>query len=105
MEVKVTTQFVRQQRGARYAQKTRVYVHPTEETVLENFKNRRSRPLNTYREALRTGLSALGVDLSRVDYKWSQKAGCSCGCSPAFIVDGWDAAIAGKDVWVEINSL
>jgi hypothetical protein len=105
MEVKVTTHPIRQQRSSRFRTKTRVYVHPTGETVLENFKNRRSRPLNTCREALRTGLSALGVDLSRVDYKWSQKAGCSCGCSPGFIVDGWDAAIAGKNVWVEINSL
>ena len=105
MQVTVITQPISQQRPARFKAKTRVYVYPSGETIMENLMNRRSRDLNTYRAALRKGLSEIGVDLSRVDYKWSQKAGCSCGCSPGFIVDGWDSAISGKNVWVEINSL
>jgi hypothetical protein len=104
MKITVTTQPNYQQTRSRFKSKPRVYVYPAQETIMENLANRRSRPLNTYRAALRKGLSELGVDLSRVDYKWSQKAGCSCGCSPGFIVDGWDPAIADKTVHIAINS-
>jgi len=105
MQVTISTQPITKRRNAWFKTKTRVYVHPVNETIFENLVNRRSRPLNTYREALRKGLSELGVDISKVDYKWSQKAGCSCGCSPGFIVDGWDPAIANKNVWVCIEAV
>lgn len=83
--------------------KTRVYVWPKGETVMDNLMNRRSRPINEFRSAAYRALSCMGVDLTRVDLKWSQKAGCSCGCSPGFIVDGYDPVIDGKDMHVDVE--
>lgn len=42
------------------------------------------------------------VDLLHPDHgkiSFSRKAGCSCGCSPGWIVDGW----FGENVWVELE--
>ena len=100
MQTEVKMMPIRQEPRSRFRTKSRVYVWPKNESVIENFVNRRSRPLNLYRQALREGLSNAGVDLSNVDYRWSQKAGCSCGCSPGFIVDGYDPVLYGKDVHI-----
>ena len=83
--------------------KTRVYIWPEGETVIQNLMARRSRPLNEYRGLLREAFRKMDVDQSRVTYRWSQKAGCGCGCSPGFIVDGWDPALDGKDVHVSVG--
>ena len=104
MQLFIQTSPIQQNPNARFATKSRVYVSPVGETVVENMRQRRSRPLNTYRDVLRQGLDQMGVDLSKIEYKWSQKAGCGCGCSPGFIIDGWDPNIAGKNVFIGINS-
>ena len=105
MQTEVKMMPIRQEPRSRFRTKSRVYVWPKNESVIENFVNRRSRPLNLYRQALREGLSNAGVDLSNVDYRWSQKAGCSCGCSPGFIVDGYDPVLYGKDVHIELTEV
>lgn len=76
--------------------RTRIYVHPERETVLENLENRRNRPWQEWRKsAVPVALAALGLP-SDTRVSWSQKAGCSCGCSPGFIVkEHW-----GHDVWL-----
>lgn len=89
-------------RGGRKV-KSRVYVCPRGETVIDNIMKRRSRPINDYRSAARSALSHIGVDLTKVEMKWSQKAGCSCGCSPGFVVDGYDPRIDGQDVHVDVE--
>ena len=81
----------------------RVYIHMTNETVLENLINRRSRPLNEFRAVLRQALANMGVDQSKITYRWSQKAGCSCGCSPGFVIGGFDPVLAGRDVYVDVG--
>lgn len=80
--------------------KPRCYVHPSGETVLENlFVGRRNRPVDLYKnEVVPEVKQALAdfvseqlnrpVALSEFSLRWSQKAGCSCGCSPGFIVSG-----------------
>jgi len=65
---------------------TRVFIHHSEETLAENLMNRGDRPQELYRKHilpkviqelnLREGTKA----------KWSQYAGCSCPCSPGFIL-------------------
>ena len=65
--------------------KPRIYMMPQGETILENLKQRRSRPVAEFKilaHSVINSTPAVGASLS-----WSQKAGCSCGCSPAFIVD------------------
>ncbi len=76
--------------------KTRVYVFAGGEGVFENLANRFSRPVELYRAAMRQALDEKGLTAKA---RWSQKAGCSCGCSPAFITD----QRLGYDIFVTIN--
>lgn len=62
--------------------KSRLHVFVEGENVLENLENRFTRPHHQYKQLVAPILEALGVKA-----RWSQKAGCSCGCSPAFILD------------------
>ena len=67
--------------------KARVYIHIDGETLWQNLNDRRSRPYTAYRNEVLPQLGKLlGIDISRLDLRWSQKAGCSmCPCSPGFI--------------------
>ena len=65
-----------------YEAATRIYVSPDKETILEGFYERHRRPSKAYRAALLTRHPEF---LGRV--RWSQTAGCGCGCSPGFILD------------------
>lgn len=70
-----------------YNSRTRVYFWPKSESIIENMRNRRSRPFNEYRKLLPEALVKAGLDVSTaVGARWSQKAGCQCGCSPGFIL-------------------
>ena len=73
-----------------------MYVSPKSESVFANLVNRFSRPVKLYRAAMKQALSDLGVDAKAY---WSQRAGCSCGCSPAFILD----KALGYDIFVSIT--
>jgi len=80
--------------------KVRVYVWPVGENVLANVRNRRSRPYTDYRKLLPEILQEAGVIEKGDAFKasWRQTAGCNCGCSPGFILDGhW-----GFDVHVDV---
>ena len=64
----------------------RIYVSPEGETVMENFtEGRHTRPYTLYRQEVLPALFRL-LGISDVKVGWSQKAGCSCPCSPGFIV-------------------
>lgn len=72
--------------------KTRIYFHPEGESILENLANRRNRPYNEYRRLLDDVFREVGIRPKRVN--WSRYAGCSCGCSPGFIVgDDWNREV------------
>jgi len=67
--------------------KSRFYVQPVNETIMDNLINRRNRPISEYR-AFAKDFIAQVFDVQHT-LRWSQKAGCSmCPCSPGFIVDG-----------------
>jgi len=90
--------------SSRAANKSRIYFWPKGENILENLENRRTRPYNEYRRLLPNVLQAVGVeDGKNLDIRWSQKAGCGCGCSPGFIVNGWDSVLSRKDVHVDVS--
>jgi len=85
-----------------YNARPRVYVHVKDESVLENFAKRFDRPITLYREAAKLGLEKLNISGK---LRWSQKAGCSCGCSPGFILkeQGGDGLpVKPFDIWVSI---
>lgn len=70
-----------------YDKEARVFIWPEGESVWENLNNRRDRPHTYYRKAIMPQvLAQLGLSPERV--QWSQKAGCSCPCSPGFILKG-----------------
>ena len=79
---------------------SRVYIHPQGESLLDNLMNRKTRPYNEYRkQVIPAVLAALGLPAG-TKVKWSQYAGCSCPCSPGFIVD----AVCGKTVFVDVTA-
>lgn len=87
-----------------YYHRPRIYIWPEGETVMENFtKGRHTRPYTQYKkEVLPQLFRKLG--LNGIKVSWSQKAGCSCPCSPGFIVkEGnvpWDIHVTVTDKYV-----
>lgn len=81
-------------------EKAKVYFFIDNETLLDNLENRRNRPYNEYRKALPTVYEMVGLE-GMEDYKarWSQYAGCTCGCSPGFVIDG----LRGFNIYVTIK--
>jgi hypothetical protein len=67
--------------------KSRIYFWPTGESILDNLTNRRSRPYELYRELIPQVFDQLGLQFTpALKARWSQRAGCSCPCSPGFIL-------------------
>ena len=62
---------------------SKVYVHPTNETIAENLIMRRSRNVELYKKIATACLPKFSIYFESM--RWSQKAGCSCGCSPGFV--------------------
>jgi hypothetical protein len=102
-KTKLIPVFETSNRSYRRKVKSRIYIWPEGETILQNLENRRSRPLKLFRQVAADALAKLEVDTSKLEIKWSQKAGCSCGCSPGFVVDGWNAKLSGHDLHVTFN--
>lgn len=67
-----------------YEKGTRVYVFPEGESIWENFLNRRNRPVDVFRDAAKRALADLGIEHYKL--QWSRYAGCSCPCSPGFVL-------------------
>lgn len=88
-------------RGGALKARARLYIFP-QETLLENLRNRRTRPYKEYRKLIpeimeKAGLSELWKK-GDIKASWSQYAGCSCPCSPGFILSG----IYHKDIFVDV---
>ncbi len=73
------------------------------ETLVHDLQNGRNRPYTIYKkEVLPKLFRLLGINPKKVG--WSQKAGCSCPCSPGFIVQSrdipYDIHVTVTDKWV-----
>jgi hypothetical protein len=75
----------------------RLYISPEGENLLGNLMNRRCRPVELYRTVLPEIFEKFNIHPSSV--RWSQKAGCSCGCSPGFILHG----VRGEEFWADVT--
>lgn len=75
-----------------------VYVSVPGKTVFEQLVNRRSRPYKALRPIVLEELTKRGIKFTNI--RWSQRAGCSCPCSPGFIIQGGDI---GKNYWLTIE--
>lgn len=82
--------------------KTRIFVWVKNESLSENLMNRRNRPVTEYRKLVKEVLESLQVDGK---ISWSQHAGCTCACSPGFILHDspWRYA-RGYNVSIEITA-
>ena len=90
--------------------RTRLYVWPKGETILENLANRHQRPYTTYKKVIVPEvLRRLGIT-EDVKVRWSSKCGCTmCPCSPGFFIDvkdqSWNPSPSGwanKEIHVTI---
>lgn len=91
--------------SGRMANKPRIYVFPKGETAAEHFfEGRHSRPYTAYRkEVLPTVFAQLSLPEDTFRVRWSQYAGCSCPCSPGFIVEGYPQGLSREDVYVTVS--
>ena len=103
MDMTVTEVELIPNKPVRHRYRTKIYVWPRGENVLQNLENRRSRPIKAFRQAAKKALEGLGVDHSSLDIRWSQRAGCGCGCSPGFIVEGWNERLYRNDLHVTVE--
>ncbi|MFA6569977.1 MAG: hypothetical protein WCT77_01935 [Bacteroidota bacterium] len=79
--------------------KLRIYLFPAKETVWENFNNRRQRPRDLWRKIALQTLEKFGYNDLKIVF--SQKAGCTCGCSPGFIANVKN----GKEIFIDYTLL
>lgn len=83
-----------------WVKQTRIYVWPQGESLMDNLMNRKQRPFAQYKkEVIPSVLEAMGLPTD-TKVRWSQYAGCSCPCSPGFVVDG----DSRRDVHVEVEA-
>ena len=85
-EVFVTERASSSNRG--YRTKARVYVSSDSTfNIIEDLSNRRRRPFRQWRVGAAAAIAASGLDIDTTRMGWDQNAGCSCGCSPGFVLD------------------
>ena len=98
---------VRADYTGRYGTKPRVFVDVANESLVENLENRRNRPVKVYRDIVKQALTEAEIGIKSL--LWSQHAGCTCACSPGFILTTDGPSRAGKDeymmcwIWVKIK--
>ena len=85
----------------------RLYVNVTDESVFENLENRKRRPYNVYKTLIHSsGLRTL-INIDKLS--WSQHAGCTCACSPGFVLGHQNVYIGDEtfynwDAWVTLTN-
>ena len=66
----------------------RMHFFPSE-TLLQNLSDRFSRPYKEWKKLIPTVLQSTKTTVPKdLKISWSRLAGCSCGCSPGFILKG-----------------
>lgn len=67
--------------------KSHLSVYMKGESIWDNLMNRRNRPTKIWKMVGETALASLGMEEELfAKMYWNQKAGCSCPCSPAFVM-------------------
>lgn len=94
-EITVKPMSYEERRGR--SKRTIVYFGHKGESIMENLIARRFRPRDLYATYLPEVAEKLGLART-AKFRWSQKAGCSCGCSPGFVC----AESYNQNVWVEL---
>lgn len=90
-----------------YFKAPRMYVSVADETILDNLANRKRRPYNVYKTLIHSSDLKNVIDISKLS--WSQSAGCSCPCSPGFVLNPQTLMIDGDavtrfDIWLTLEN-
>lgn len=92
--------------GGRAGNRGVIYIWQKGESIADNLIYRRARPYTVWRKQVLPLLVEKYPYLAKFKFSWSQRAGCSCPCSPGFIVvpkDGnfgwWDTNLHVTIVW------
>ena len=112
--IKVTTHKTRSFREKRI-NGARAYVNSSVGKVVDNFFNDNEIyalkfKCSTWNALKRKAVESDIADLKTIfgedsEIRWSKTAGCSCGCSPGYVVDGKiDGKYRNSDVWIDIDS-
>jgi len=76
------------------------YFFLTGESIMENLYNRRNRPVKQFKKLLWDVLKQEGATEHQIGrITWSQRCGCSCGCSPGFRIEGF----YGRDIFIDVQ--
>lgn len=78
--------------------KSVVYVSVEGESLWDTIAARGNRPHTAWRPYVEEALREYGFNFTKLT--WSNKAGCSCPCSPGFIVT---EGTHGHDIWVKLT--
>lgn len=88
--------------GERPFSRVRLFLETKDETLCENLAFRHSRPYKTYKQfVLPTVFAKLKISPAKAS--WSQKAGCSCGCSPGYLLDIDPQEVGYEAIYVTIK--
>lgn len=93
--------------------KSRVFIWGDNESILDNLTNRTRRPYEVWRvlavKVLRELVDQNGRplwdregDAATRRLRWDQRAGCSCPCSPGFVVDSPSRPLRGGDFHIHL---
>jgi hypothetical protein len=93
MKVTYSQDSLRDRRGEPYKTNDKIYVWVKNESVLDNLINRRNRPVDEYKnkvipvamEILKNSYPEVYEVVKNNKWKFSQKCGCTCSCSPGFV--------------------
>lgn len=81
--------------------KSHLSVHMLGESVWDNLMNRRNRPTKIWKMVGETAMASLGLEEELFEKMyWNQRAGCGCGCSPAFVMPN----VFGYNFYIEVEA-
>lgn len=81
-----------------YFKAPRMYVSVSDESIVDNLANRRRRPYNVYKTLIHSSGISRVLNLGDT-LRWSQYAGCTCPCSPGFILPMQSLTTDDGSVW------
>lgn len=112
----VRIQWVKNTEWRDFSKKSRVFVWADDESILDNLQNRTRRPYEAWRvlavKVLRQLVDQNGRPLWKPEHdaealrlRWSQRAGCSCPCSPGFVIDSERTQLRGGDFHIHVTGV
>ena len=78
-----------------------VFIGHEDESIMEHLFNRHNRPLAFYHKEILPTVTKLTGLPENTRYRWAQKAGCSCPCSPGFMPNS--KSYSGRDIDVTVG--